>query len=463
VGTSSREAWQVLAAKRKYWTKVLSQSALDLGFWIMNNVFDFFSFWIDLTLSDTLLASLASMIFGDLAPDDIPPWNLAWNVELPTTEELLRGTLIKLEKKRACVALGEWLGLSQQEIEELCSKTASLELAIEMFFTPAVSSVINATRLNKGYYGKSRYLKAFYDPIAARDFIRSTLIAWIKKKGSYEEVRNRIEQAMKTLNIVEPVAADLFLRLRLVSDAKETCFTWDMAWWDRTYWGPEESHSPPTPVIETVDFYGNKVKLEYRALYDAQLGGWWDESYWDLFFFVPEDVQKEEVYKVWKEFNDTYLSMFRDAMVVNARGRIFVTPTAVANYQTIEERTYPWRSGRTETYALPYSQKLRIESIVKSIVTKMNPRIDSYTLRLYVSAALELYGRLYSPHKWGNDMYRSMSEDELKQYWISKWSSDGLDPRILEVIWDRVKGVIDRFGEVRIKDRIRFLRYRLRR
>jgi len=54
---------------------------------------------------------------------------------------------------------------------------------------------------------------------------------------------------------------------------------------------------------------------------------------------------------------------------------------------------------------------------------------------------------LYGVHRWGSEMQRAMSADEYRQYWINKWSADGLDPDVLSAIWDNVKPVIDISGQ----------------
>jgi len=479
MGVASREVWEVLETKRKYWCKALSESAWGTNLWVMFNIFDHFSFWIDFTLSDTLLSSLLSLLFFDIPLIDVVPWGLAWNVEVPTAEELSRGVLVRLERKTVREALIEWLrryyeialGLSPEEVEERVSRL-SLELeailkvpeeAITKVFKPEVSAMVLETRPRKAVYGVTRYDESYYDPQAVREFLRSTFEAWMQKRGSYDEVRLRLRTLAKTLNMYEGVVEDIFNRLSMFDSIKESCLTWDYGWWDRTLWGPEEYGSPPEPVVEVTDFYGRKVRLEYKTLFDAQGSGWWDFSHWDQFYWTPTEIEAVPIYSIFEDLKDSYLSVLRDAMVLNARSRIVTTATAVANYQTFEAMRSPMKSPRTETYALPYSMRLRLERIVESVVTKLIPNIDTYRLRLYKTAVLELFGSLSSPHRWGDEAVRAMSDEELRNYWIGKWGSDGLDPNVLSILYDQVMRTIRAFRNVRVKDRLRFLRYRLRR
>ena len=152
--------------------------------------------------------------------------------------------------------------------------------------------------------------------------------------------------------------------------------------------------------------------------------------------------------------------VYRDFIVSGFRRRYLATALAVANYQTAEERA-DWRSGRTETYALPAAQRARIESIVENAVKAVEPGADAFRLRLYKTAALELYGTLYGVHRWGSEMQRALTPDALKRYWIEKWSGDGLDPRVLEAIWASAKPAIDALGSARLQVRTRFIREKL--
>ena len=58
-------------------------------------------------------------------------------------------------------------------------------------------------------------------------------------------------------------------------------------------------------------------------------------------------------------------------------------------------------------------------------------------------------------------MFRTMTPDQLKQYWVDKWSADGLDPDVLSAVWDNVKPVIDILGSARTTARMRFIREKL--
>jgi hypothetical protein len=437
MGASQLEAEKVAEQKLKYWVKVLSEDAIDANTWRMFDTFDWASFWSDWILSDTLFSTLVSMLLFDIPLSDVVPWLLNWGIELPTTDEFLRGVLIKLESI---------------DITQVFPELASIFDTVWTLFQPEFAENIAGTKLEKAIYGQSRYDESYYDPEAVREFLRSTLYAFTKKDVSWSEARTRVERVAQQLGIPEDLARSVFDRLSMITAVKEKAATWDYAWWDKSDWSLEGSGGQV--VFVTWDL--TEEAVEYEQLFDPQACGVWDYTCWDYSYWTPaEPVYLFDVEKLRAAY-DT----FRDFVVQGFRNRYLATALAAANYQTAEERR-TWSSGRTETYALPMSQRYRIESIVENVVKSKVPDINPFKLRLYKSAALDIYGSLYGVHRWGSEMQRAMSADEMRQYWINKWSADGLDPDVLSAIWDNVKPVIDILGNVHVSARLRFIREKL--
>jgi len=437
MGASQLEAERVAEQKIKYWIKSLSEDAIDTNTWRMFDTFDLGSFWGDWVLSDTLFSSLVSMLLFDIPLSDVVPWTLNWEIELPTTDEFLKGVLIKLEPIDISIQFPE---------------LTSIDDTSWTIFVDQVAEGVAGTRIVKAIYGQSRYDESYYDPEAVREFLRSTLYAFMKKNKSWSEVKTRVEQVAQQLGVPEDLARTVFNRLSMITAVKETAATWDYAWWDSSNWSPE-THSG---AVEFVTYDLTTESVEYEQLFDAQGGGTWDYTCWDYSFWSP-DVP---AYRMDEEKLKAYFDTYRDYVVQGFRNRYLATALAAANYQTAPERQ-TWSSERTETYAVPASQRYRIESIVENIVKSKIPDVDAFRLRLYKSAALDIYGSLYGVHQWGSEMQRAMTADEYKQYWVDKWSADGLDPGVLSAIWDNVKPVIDILGNVHVKQRLSFIRSKI--
>ncbi|RLE86382.1 MAG: hypothetical protein DRJ67_07355 [Thermoprotei archaeon] len=220
MGYAQREAQKVAEQKRKYWLKTQSEAAVDVMFDRMIDIYDYFAFWGDWVLSDTLFSSLTSLVFFDLAIPNIVPWSLTWEVELPDIDEFLAGVLLKLEPIDITI-----------EFPDL----AQVDTTLDFLLSPEYAANIKETRGKKLIVGRTKYGEGYVDPPAVREFLRSSMYAFMKKDISLPAARERLKAAAKTWNIAESLVEDVFNRLSLMTAVKERALTWDYGWWDRTY------------------------------------------------------------------------------------------------------------------------------------------------------------------------------------------------------------------------------------
>jgi len=438
LGEASVRAWEVIEQKRKYWHKVLSEDAMWSTLVQTYNVFDWLSYFSDITLSDTLFSSLVSSLLLDIPLIDLEPWNLNWDIELPTIDEFMKGVLIKLEK----VSISD---LAPEFIDALKDVT--------LFFEEEFGTAIKETKLTKGVYGYSKYGESYYDPQAVREFFRSALYTFTKKKYDVRTVKDLIDQSARTLSIHSEVARTLFNRLMAITAIKSDALTWDYGWWDYTYWGVEGSEGR----ITYLNYDLQPQEAPYEDMIDYQAGGFWDDAAWDYFYWTEEVPKAIHPFRL-KDFN---LAALVERVWLNFRSRISTTALAVANYQTLRERTKWTESERLETYALPVTQKAFLERLTESVVLSKEPGVDALKLRLYKSAVLQLFGDLTSMHRWGTGMVLTMSEDELRGWWVGRWVKAGLSRDVLEALYDTLKKRLSTYTSLRHRERLRFLRKRL--
>lgn len=438
MGEASVRAWGIIRQKLSYWSKALSEDAMWSTLAQTFNVFDWLSFFSDITLSDTLFSSLVSSFLLDINLLDLEPWNLNWTIELPTLEEFARGVLIKLEP----IGISD---LAPELLEALKDYT--------LFLEPRYGQTVRETKLEKGIYGKSRYGQCYYDPQAVREFLRSTAYAFTKKGYDVRTARDLVDQSAKALNVNPELARTVFNRLSAITAVKYEALTWDYGWWDLTYWGREGSGG----LLEYVNYELQVQEVPYENLFEQQGGGFWDDACWDYFYWLEEVPEPTHPYRV----EDYNVARAVDKIWYNFRGRISATPLAVANYQTYEERVQPTASLRLETFALPTSQRHILEGVAEKVVASKELGVDPIRMRLYKSAVLQLFGDLTSAHRWGTGMQLTMSEDELRSWWVGSWSAKGLDPDVLNELYDRVRDTVETFVSLRQRERVRFLRRRL--
>ena len=411
----------------------------------MHNVFDWLRSYSDQVMSDTLLSSLVASFLLGIPLGDVEPWNLVWDVELPTPDEFAKGVLIKLEK----ISIDDIIAELYPQFEDIMIKSVySVVHMMEAFMESPFAEAMKPSTTEKGYYDVSRYGYAYYDPQAVREFFRSTLFAFLKKRGDVRTARDRVRAIAENLNVNPELARNLFNRLMAIFSVKEQALTWDFGWWDLSLWAKEGSGGRVTYV----NYDLQQVEVEYEDLIDFQACGYWDEYPWDYFYWC-------DVIHPYKLTPPTIV-MLVDAVLHNYLVRIPTTAFALANYQTYEERTEWTASERLETFALPVSQRMFLERLVHNTVSNILGSVDPVTMRLYKSAVLQLFAVMSSPHRWGLGALRAMSEEELKRWWIDKWSSSGLDRNVLEKLYTAVKTHLRTFSSLRFRERIRFLRKR---
>jgi len=445
VGALSREAWRLLDQKRRYWHKALSDDAAWAIYGQTFNVFDWLRDYSDQVVSDTLLSTLVSLFLLGIPISEVEPWNLLWSVELPTPEEFAKGVLIKLER----ISIDDVIAELYPQFEDIMIRSVySVVDFMEAFMESPFAEALKPSVTEKGYYDVSRYGYSYYDPIAVREFFKSTLFAFLKKRGDVRTARDRVEAIARNLNINPELARNLFNRLTAIFSVKIQALTWDYGWWDFSYWAKEGS----VGRVTYINYDLQEVEVEYEDLIDFQACGYWDEYPWDYFHWC--DVVHP--YKL----TPPIITMLVDAVWRNFVNRIHATALAVANYQTYEERTQWTASERVETFALPVSQRMFLERVVHNTVRSMLGSVDPVTMRMYKSAVLQLFAIMSSPHRWGDGALRTMSEEELKSWWLDKWSSSGLDRNVLEKLYTAVKTHLRTFSSLRFRERTRFLRKR---
>jgi len=442
MGIGSQEAWKIYENKIKYFTKALTDDSIFNNLGKLFDSEDFIHLIGNLVISDTIFSSLTLYYLFNLNLSDIIPANLYFSVELPTPEEFAKGTLIKLVPIK---------------LNDLVPELSSVVSDPTELLKPEIRDAVKRSMITKCVYGQASYDNCYYDPVAVREFLRSSVLAFTKKWYDIRTARDMVAAAAKTLDINENIARNVFNRLSMNTSIKYSCATVDYAWVDISTLCEEETHSPAIGVVKFINYDLEVKEVSYEDMFDTHSGCIVEESVMDYCYIVGDDDYFKHPYIP----GDDRVSKILERVVSNFRSRIPTTAFAIANYQTPEERSYPFINERMEIYATNRGFSIRIENLAKNIVQSIKPDVSPVELRMYQNAALELYG-VSSQHKWGLDMQRAMTQDELHDYWIRKWISQGLDPEILEAIWSRVSGVAQTYSNIRVSNRFKFIRERIK-
>jgi len=438
---------KILQWKMKYWSKTVTDDSIFSNMASLYSAEDRIHYIGDITISDTLFSSITGTFNLGLSLSDITPWNLAWSVELPSPDEFAKGKLIELNK----IGVDGLVKQYYPELQDVMLKSIYNALDfMDNTLDPQYSKNPKEGMIEKGYYGEARFGYFYYDPVAVAEFFKSSVYAFFKKKGDIQTAKARIEAASKTLEIDPELTRTLFNNLSKVTSVKIQALTWDYGWWDFSLFSTEGSPGR----ITYVNYDLQETEAEYEDLIDCTACGYWDEYAWDYFYWC-------DIIHPWK-LSPPVLPYLVDLMTVNFRNRIPTTALAVANYERPEGRSDFTKSIRADDFGVPVFQRAMIENTVENLIKSINPDIPPVTLNMYKMAALHLYGVKSSPHKWGYDSPRAMSDEELRDWWIDKWASSGLDRDILSRIYDVVKTQVNAYSSVRASNIFRSLRSGLR-
>jgi hypothetical protein len=263
--------------------------------------------------------------------------------------------------------------------------------------------------------------------------------------------RERVKEAGDSLNIAPELIEDMFNRISLIGTVKEKTVTFDYAWFDySSFSGSTEK------TIEFISYNLIPEEVEYIDLFDAISGGWFDLSFFDYCFFTEEIEMYQHPWLI-----DDITLRLRDAIVFNFRNRLLQTGMLVGNYIPREEREEFKPSDRLEIFTESVSQTLLIDRVTNNIVDQIIPDSPPVQKNLYRVAAKQLLSLRYGDNKKGLAMYKSMTEDEFKAWWKNYWSNQGLDPDILEEIYRRISPLIQDLADIRVRDKLRFVRSKL--
>lgn len=416
----------MVSQKLKYARKSLSEQSAATTHFTVVDLFDTLSFSFDFTLSDTIFSSLLSSVLLGIPLSEVVPVVLDFEFTLPDPEEFARGLLISISRISLVDAFPELLTLSA-----LLYGTLEREHA----------SQVVGTQLTKGVYGVSRYGRSYYDPVAVREFFRSTLYALTKKRSTDETLRRRVEAASRALDVNEELVRYVFNALQIASYSRVYAASLDYAWFDVTMFPPEGSE----PRVPFVGWDLVQQEADSVSVVDSAGTCWFDNCLFDTNFFAPEEAPT--VYLPERE--GTLLTEVSYYAYRRARSRLLFTGLALANYQTAEERLEPERSIRLEQYGTSRFLAEAVRAIARAAAGAA--AASGFDLNLYAAAALDLAARLARPGGWGDEAFRAMTRDELRDYFVSRWAAQGLDAGVLDSVFRALydSGLVQRYKHIR--------------
>ena len=409
---------EIDAMKRKYHESVMTADAEWTNYLRFLQIYDTYIQWSSFIIPEFAIDAVAIIITFGINPFELDVFSLVFDVKLPSLDEYLKGVNIIIDKIPIEISLDK-LGIP-----------SDFSTFLDQNFQIGIPEAV----IEKCVYNKSVYGKCYVDPDTVREFIRNAILAIFKKHGDIESARRETETLANVLNISRDTVATLFNRIVALRSYYRNVFTLNVSALNIANLAGDKVKVP----VYTFDAEVKEIEVKY--LTDVLMGCMLDLNALDLCYVVPEGSAFKADLDPTRQVPpilDSIQNMVKDNV-----SRYLYTPMALANYATGRERADYRFSQRTETWAQQMALRFALDAYVESIIQQLLPGADKITINMYATAVRQLFGHMYKRHKWGMDLWTILSDEELKTYWVGYWTSQGLDPDVLNKIYDKIKDIV---------------------
>jgi len=431
-----RKPWE---QKAKYHSKTLSDSAVELTFIRNLDVYDLHAEYVWLTIPLFDLAQLGIAVQYGLTPSEFEPFMIDFTYDLPKTEETLQGI---------------WAKFTPVDFTKLYEWLTELPKTMEAITKPEAYPPMKPHLKNKAIYGQTYYGRGIYDPELAREAIRATLwklrqmrtadISWVR------DVRD-IARLLEMAGITEAV---VWNRLMLLMSAQINCFVLGLTPIGKGRLAKTEDGCAVIPIIRSD---GKEIEVKFRTLDHLMFGFILGVTPLGFGMLLP----KEGIFKTPTKENPSPLSQMIGGKTRGITYRVTASTWAWAQYNKPEEMTDRHKSDRTTQYDLLQEQRRWVEKWVEARVPpeESNP----VKLRQYKNAVLQLIAWPAKRHRWGFALWKMMTEEQFKEWWLTFWERQGLNKGTLEALYEGAKSWVGRLREdkLRLGEKVKRSRLRL--
>ena len=434
--------------KKKYFAKVLKKGAQWDAFTRLLDLEDYFSEWAWFEALFFNWLNVSSIFIWGLEPYEMYPLIMDFDIELPSVEEWLQGIELRFD----------FFDLSSI-FEELLSFQNFIEGIVLPEFQPYF-------QINKLIIGKTKYGEGYVDPPVVREFLRATFYELLKRRVDLSRLYDVYKTIVEKLDVAESVAESTYNRIALHLAPLFENFILDYNVLNYSKLCKRGSEKSTFPIVT---WRGEEYDVNYSKHAELNCGFILNVTPLNLGYLMPrgqfykqrriELPEKRYVEKPGK--GTTIVSWMIDYKVRKMLSRFRATLIGFANYQKVDEIEDYTKSERADQYGQLRAIFYHIDALVDSMLE--GEGVDSFRRNMYRQAVKQLIGHRKKRHRWGYEAFKTMSEEEFKEWWLEYWSKQGLNRGLLEVIYDRVSKWLPHLrSEVEsLGKRLRERRYRL--
>ena len=425
-----KKAREIAEQKELQRRKLLTPEGMATTWQSLLQGMDFASFLSDLTFNIYIWLDFEYSLLLGVNMINIGGIYKTFDVRLPTTEEWLQGILLKIVGIEEVLELQDFLGL-----------LTDITTLIDTTFLPEVAEGIKSSLTQKCYYGRSKYDTCYVDPSAVAEFMRRYIPRKYIDLNTLRSLSVTVRKAAEVLEVNKDLAEFLATIPLALQGVLTSCFMLDYGYLDISPLCEEgAAHSEPLGRVYFTDLDANPRIVDVDNPADVGTACVLDHSLLDYCYLYdrrePYQHPAKEIAPGIIRNIEPVIATLASIMAYHFKRTYMANAMTIANYATLEERLGVKPPERVERWGQITYVRYTIESIAKGILDKY--RLPPMIRRDYINALLNLWGMLNRRHRWGDEMYKYATDDEIKSVWKEVWSARGLDPNILQELLDRL-------------------------
>jgi len=402
------EYMQKYLMKRKYYEKVLSPSAMQNVYLRTIDIEPLMPDYIWLQIAPFDLAQLGIGLIFSISGFEFDALMLGFLPTLPSLTELEWGILMKFEPI-------DWTA----HLPEL----GDINLLIQTWFPEEY----RPQPIEKAQYDISRYDMSYYDPPLFRETITNTLFKLRQMNPTDPLYKQTVEELAELLGMSTHALWFISDKISLLMAAQEQAFILGLG---ILGFSKLQEKEDGFVKIRFTDHEGVEREVKVRHLSDLLWGFILGITPLGYGLLLPD----QEILKLEE---DKYNPRLIDSLLKKAdaiQNSLPFLPFSFSNYQSFDEMANVHANQRVSQYdALMY-----IRNFIENWVKMNIPPDESYptVIRQYQNAVLQYFGWLTKRHTWGMDIFKQMTEEEYRDFWIKYWTAQGLKESTLETLYE---------------------------
>jgi len=425
--------------KRKYHEKTLSDDAIFVNYIRMLDLYRLFSelAWIQLPVLD--YTELGLGLLYSILPVDFEPVTIDYSFKPPTVDEALQGIWVKFEPV---------------DFSRLYAWMTDFTLYVTENFKEKFQPEIIEGILPKAIYGVTPYGRGVYDPVIAREFLRATFMRLRLLRTPDISWFSCLEDIVEYIDMIGVTDEHVADRLTMILSAQRFSFVLGLSLLGRSELSRVEDGWVVIPMA-TAD--GRVFDLRFKTFEQLQFGFILGVTPLGYGLLLPN----ESIYKLPEGKRNPKVV---DVVMSKVRGiisRLTLSAFSYSNYNMPHEMADYHKSDRTNQYHQLQTVRRMIEGWVEDRVTRVES--NPILIRQYKNAVLQAVSWRSKRHRWGFNAWKTMSEEEFRELWKKFWVKHGLNPEVLDKLYDEMEVWLDHVRREKIRAGERVKRTRIMR